>query len=482
LGEIEDQTAVEDVSFAFTVPESMFRDEDSDVLEWFASRSNGSALPAWLSFDVASRTFAGTPANDDVGSLDLRVAVRDSSGLAASHVFEIEVANENDAPTVAQPIGERSFEAEAAFILAVPAVTFADEDRGDRLTLAASMYGGDPLPPWLGFDAASKTFHGNPGSRENGIWHIELTATDEAGESVSTDFGLIIHAKAGSTVSGSKGDDAIYGGTGNEVLVAKGGDDALFGEAGNDVLLGGGGLDVLQGGSGGDILHGGGGHNVLDGGAGGDFIFGGRGSSLIVGGIGNDFIHTGRGNDVILFNRGDGTDTVLADRSADNTLSFGGGIGYADLSLSRSGKDLVVSAGGEDRIVLREWYAGKRSVSHLQFVLDTDYDPTAPDGLYDSRVQTFDFLGMVGAFDRARDASPGLTSWDVTNALLQFHLSAADDAAIGGDLAYWYARNRGLAGISVAAAQQAIGAAGFGSDAQSLRPFGGLSEGFAKLV
>lgn len=33
--------------------------------------------------------------------------------------------------------------------------------------------------------------------------------------------------------------------------------------------------------------------------------------------------------------------------------------------------------------------------------------------------------------------SPGFTSWDVTNALLQFHLSGADDFALGGDLAYW---------------------------------------------
>jgi len=78
-------------------------------------------------------------------------------------------------------------------------------------------------------------------------------------------------------------------------------------------------------------------------------------------------------------------------------------------------------------------------------------------------VQTFDFLGMVGAFDRARGASPGLTSWALTNALLQFHLSGADDFALGGDLAYWYAKNRGFGGISLAAAQQVIGAAGFGS-------------------
>jgi hypothetical protein len=96
-------------------------------------------------------------------------------------------------------------------------------------------------------------------------------------------------------------------------------------------------------------------------------------------------------------------------------------------------------------------------------------------------VQTFDFLGLVDEFDQALAASPGLTSWAVTNALLQFHLSGADDAALGGDLAYWYGKNGGLAGISLQAAQQVIGASGFGSDAQTLRPFSGLQEGFVKL-
>lgn len=56
-----------------------------------------------------------------------------------------------------------------------------------------------------------------------------------------------------------------------------------------------------------------------------------------------------------------------------------------------------------------------------------------------------------------------------------------DDAALGGDLAYWYAKQRSFSGISLAAAQQVIGATGFGSDAQTLRPFSGLQEGFVKL-
>ena len=120
---------------------------------------------------------------------------------------------------------------------------------------------------------------------------------------------------------------------------------------------------------------------------------------------------------------------------------------------------------------------------NLQIVADAsdDFDADSSDPLRNRRVQTFDFLGLVSRFDQARKASPGLTSWDLTNALLQFHLSGADDLALGGDLAYWYAKNRGLGGISLAAAQEAIGAPSFGQDAQTLRSFSGLAGGFVKL-
>jgi Ca2+-binding RTX toxin-like protein len=315
------------------------------------------------------------------------------------------------------------------------------------------------------------------------VWHLALSATDLAGASASTDFGLVIRAKDGDNVTGGKQDDVIFGGNGDETLTAKGGSDALFGGTGNDLIKGGSGQDVLQGGQGADVLEAGTGHNVLDGGAGDDVIFDGRSPSLISGGTGNDVIHTDRASDVIVFNRGDGSDTVIAAHPGDSTLSFGGGLGYSDVSLSRNGKDLVVSAGGADRVLLKDWYGGNGAIVNLQFVLDAsaEFDPGSSDALYNRRVQTFDFTGMVGAFDRAQTATPGLTSWAVTNALLQFHLGGADDFALGGDLAYWYGRNSGFGGISLAAAQQVLGAPSFGSEAQSLHPFGGLQEGFVRL-
>ncbi len=293
----------------------------------------------------------------------------------------------------------------------------------------------------------------------------------------------MIYAKTGATVKGDARENVLYGGTGDETIEAKGANDVVFAGAGNDTLKGGSGNDLLQGGEGKDVLRGGDGRDLLDGGTGGDEIVAGKGSDVIAGGQGNDTVRTGSGADIILFNRGDGSDTLIADRAGDNTLSLGGGIRYADLSLAKSGKDLVVGTGGDDRMVLKDWYGGKRSILNLQVILDAsrDFDAESVDPLRNRKVETFDFAGLVGAFDRARAVSPGLTSWALTNALLQFHIAGRDDAAIGGDLAYWYGNKGSFAGMSIAAAQQVIGAAGFGSDAQSLRPFSGLQDGFIKL-
>jgi Ca2+-binding RTX toxin-like protein len=257
----------------------------------------------------------------------------------------------------------------------------------------------------------------------------------------------------------------------------------LRGGAGGDTLSGGVNTTVVEGRDGDDIITDTTGNNLLNGGAGNDQITAGAGNDMLVGGTGNDTIYTGGGSDVIAFNAGDGIDSVFSAAGASNTLSFGGGIGYDDLSLSKEGSDLIVSAGENDRVVLKDWYAGANSVLNLQIILDAtdEFNASSSDPLYNKKVQTFDFLGMVSAFDAELQQGPGLTSWAMTNALLAFHLSGADDAAIGGDLAYWYGKNNGFTGISLQAAQEAIGAAGFGSDAQTLRPFAGLQEGLVKL-
>jgi len=268
----------------------------------------------------------------------------------------------------------------------------------------------------------------------------------------------------------------------NWLMATEGG--MLRGGEGPDTLNGEMGPTVLQGGGGNDTLTDTDGDNLFSGGEGDDAMTGGDGDDLFAGGAGNDTINTGAGSNIISYNAGGGIDTVVAPSGASNTLSLGGGIGYDDLSLSKDGNDLIVSVGPDGQIVFKDWYAGSNSVLNLQIVHDAsdEFDANSSDPLYNKKVQTFDFAGLVAEFDDALAQSPGLTSWAVTNALLQFHLTGSDDAAIGGDLAYWYGRNSGFTGISLQAAQEVLGGAGFGSDAQTLRPFSGLQEGFVKLA
>jgi hypothetical protein len=87
----------------------------------------------------------------------------------------------------------------------------------------------------------------------------------------------------------------------------------------------------------------------------------------------------------------------------------------------------------------------------------------------------------VTAFDAARTATPALTSWALTNALLDHHLSGSDTAALGGDLAYQYGKTGSLADVGIGAAQEIIGDANFGAQAQTLKPLSELQAGTVRL-
>jgi hypothetical protein len=87
----------------------------------------------------------------------------------------------------------------------------------------------------------------------------------------------------------------------------------------------------------------------------------------------------------------------------------------------------------------------------------------------------------VNAFDAARISNPELTAWDLTNALLDYHLSGSDTAALGGNLAYQYGKTGSLADVGLTAAQEIVGNARFGAQAQTLKPPSELQAGALKL-
>ena len=95
---IADQTTDEDAVFSFVVPANTFADVDVGVtLTYSATLNDDSVLPAWLTFDVLTQTFTGTPTNDDVGTIDVKVTASDGTA-DISDTFTLTINNTNDAP------------------------------------------------------------------------------------------------------------------------------------------------------------------------------------------------------------------------------------------------------------------------------------------------------------------------------------------------------------------------------------------------
>ena len=630
---IADRTTIEDTAFSFTVPADTFTDPDvADVLIYRATRADGSALPTWLAFDPATRAFSGIPGNNDVGSIDIQITATDAANTSAATVFAIAVANVNDAPSLSHPTPDQLATVGAPFVLHLQDDTFSDVDVGDILTYSANLVDGRALPIWLAFDAATQRFTGTPTSDDAGAYAVKVTATDSGSLSVAETFDLSVSLPAGSTLIGTPDNDVLSGGaaddtldgreasdlllgnggndtlryfaddiwhggfyaynagspgnpgtghiasitgknrsfdvfdggagfdvvvgtaeddvlalddgfspfpggsrvprlkeieiiegragndvidltswdydygdvtldggdcndvlwasSGNDVLIGGAGDDELSGGAGNDYLTGGPGNDVLDGGSGNDVLEGGtdsdtltdtSGNNIFNAGADGDSLAGGSGNEIFIGGAGNDAITTGGGADIVTFNRGDGNDIVAASTATDNTVSIGGGIQYADLTLSKSGDNLVLETGASESLTLQDWYVGtgNKSVSNFQMIAEamSDYAPGGSDPLRDNKVERYDFQAIVNAFDLA-----GATNaWSVMNALLDAHLAGSDTEALGGDFAYRYGLTGSLAGLALSPAQGILSGAQFGSAPQTLQPLAGLQEGLVKL-
>lgn len=158
---------------------------------------------------------------------------------------------------------------------------------------------------------------------------------------------------------GRKGDDTVIGGGGNDEISGDLGRDWLAGGFGQDTVLGGKGADVMFGdddtflpeygplvgreggpsalrvlpggelpnvvsrpGDGADVMDGGEGNDLMYGQGGNDEMSGGLGDDTIVGGPGDDVLRLGGGRNVVVFDRGDGRDTVYGFGAGPNVIDL----------------------------------------------------------------------------------------------------------------------------------------------------------------
>ncbi|HEX2830434.1 MAG TPA: calcium-binding protein, partial [Burkholderiales bacterium] len=277
----------------------------------------------------------------------------------------------------------------------------------------------------------------------------------------------------------------------NEIVGTQSAGDTLLGEGGNDLLKavsgarldGGIGNDVMQAAVSGSTLTDVSGNNLLHDGAGWNSLTVGDGNDLLIAGRGDDTITTGAGRDVIGYNRGDGADVVNASAGADNTVSLGGGIRYADMTLNKVVNDLVLGLGAGDSITFKDWYAApaNRSVLNMQLIAEAmaDFNAASADPLRNRKVETFNFANIANAFD----ASGVATAWALTDTLLRQHLaSSSDTAAIGADVAYRYGRSGSLAGMGFDPVVGMLSNGAFGASAQALQGAAATDVGAKRLM
>lgn len=298
----------EDVAFEYVIPAEIFALLGTEV-SLSAKLADGSALPAWLQFDAATRKFSGTPQNADVGSLNLKVVGTKDQQPASNFTFTLVVKNVNDAPKAGPANPDQQFNESKPWTYDLPEGTFTDVDAGDKLIFSAKLSNGQPIPSWLKIDAAT--------GRLSSTWaeatHLSLsiTATDQSGVSVSQVLDLYVKS--------SIEDDFING------VVGTPNNDTLVGTSGNEVLVGGLGDDTLDGGAGYDELIGGNRHA-------------------------SSTNPTGTGTDIYLFGRGSGSDVISNGWTGDgDVLRFKSGVNPEDIIVSRADKGSMQEPGGTTR-------------------------------------------------------------------------------------------------------------------------------------
>jgi Ca2+-binding RTX toxin-like protein len=171
---------------------------------------------------------------------------------------------------------------------------------------------------------------------------------------------VIVAGSGDSQIDGGAGNDKIVGGSGDDTLCGDDGNDVIVGGAGNDTLFGDAGNDVLNGGLGDDLLIGGDGNDTLDGAVGNDHLYGQAGNDTLIGGVGNNILVGGAGNDTLVarFGRniligGDGKDKIYGN-AADDILIAG--------STSHDEDDAALQA------ILDEWTSGASYEDRVAFI------------------------------------------------------------------------------------------------------------------
>ncbi|MCP4996882.1 MAG: hypothetical protein GY934_24365, partial [Gammaproteobacteria bacterium] len=335
---IADQAATADTAFSLQLPAGTFVDIDvADQLTLSATLADGSALPSWLAFDVATGVLAGTPNNSQTGTLNVQITATDNSGATSNDTFEL-VISETNTPT-------------GNIIEGTPGDDLLTGSAGnDTFLVEGTDQGYDTFIGGDGFDTVL-------GSTGDDVFGLKSWDINNGIERIDGGTGFnIIKASTGNTnldlstvellniaeIHAGSNHNTVVGTSGNDTIVGQGGNDTLSGGAGNDTFRvegtdqgydtfsGGDGFDTVQGGTGDDVF----GLKSWDTNNGIERIDGGDGFNIIKGSGNADLdlstvellniaeIHAGNNHNTVV---GTSDDDIIVGQGGNDTLSGGAG-------------------------------------------------------------------------------------------------------------------------------------------------------------
>ena len=196
---LADQSATERSAFSYTVASGSFTDTDNttgttnttSALTYTATLANGSALPDWLHFSSSSGlVFSGTPANADVGTISVKLTASDGT-LSTSDIFDIAVANVNDAPTGSVSANINSVVVQQGNTLTA-ASSISDADGTGTLGYQWQSSSATGTPSWSNISGANSTTYKLTQAEVGKLVRVAVSYTDGHGtfESVATESNL----------------------------------------------------------------------------------------------------------------------------------------------------------------------------------------------------------------------------------------------------------------------------------------------------
>jgi len=224
---IASQQISEDGVWSFALPEGAYREGTTFTV----TDLNDNQLPAWISFDVETRTFTGTPPADWNGNLGIKLTANDH-GIEKVSTFNLEVTAVNDGPTSLTISGGKILE--NSFAGKLVGVLHAKDADGDALTYSLV----DDAGGRFRIDGNKIVVaDGTKLDYEQAKSHnVTVKVADKSGAFTTETFAIEV---------GDVSNEKVTGGTGNDVVKGGSGKDKIAGGLGKDVLTGGKGQDAF---------------------------------------------------------------------------------------------------------------------------------------------------------------------------------------------------------------------------------------------